>query len=205
MTYEVAAAERQERVRERVQAAVKRPSRKKVWEPPSIEDFARRRTILAFDQSLTNTGWVRFYVHRSRLVVLDRGTLKIAVASKGHTSTMDKADILKRRLEASRGGWSYDLVVGEVTPVVGYRLESSLMAGYVLRQVFPDVHFVSRQAALALLLPPDKRFEKKHSNEVKERYVSYADNQAPGRWNEHERDALMLGLTWLYQIQRDLS
>jgi hypothetical protein len=182
---------------------VKRPSRKKAWEAPSIEDFARRWVMLAFDQSLTNTGWVRFYVHHRRLTVLDRGTLKIAVASKGHTSTMDKADLLKSRLEASRGGWSFDLVVGEVTPVVGYRLESSLMAGYVLRQVFPQVHFVSRQAALALLLPPDQRFEKKYSNEVKDRYVSYVDNQAPGRWNEHERDALMLGLTRLHQIARE--
>ena len=197
---------REAAVRERVQAAVKRPSRKKVWEPPSIEDFAPGLKMLAFDQSLSHTGWINFTVSSGgALVIHSRGTMNVAVASKGHTSTMDKADILNTALirDLHRHG-SYDVVVGEVTPVMGYRLESSLLAGYVLRRTYPDVVFVSRQAALALLLPPDKRDEKKHSNEVLRRYATVEYPDVP-RWNEHQRDALMLGLTALWKIQRDLS
>lgn len=193
-------------LRERVQTATKRPSRKKVWEAPVIADFAQGLVVLALDQSLSSTGWVRFDIGatvKGRLTVWNRGTIKVAVASKGHTSTMDKADILKARLEANRSIMASDLQVAEVTPVVGYRLESSLVAGYVTRQVFPGVHFVSRQSALALLLPPDKREEKIHSKIVKDLYVPLLGDAEPRRWNEHQRDALMLGLTALWKIQQE--
>lgn len=197
---------REAALRERVQTATKRPSRRKAWEAPAVTDFATGICVRAFDQSLTNTGWVdiEIWPGLSEIRVWGRGTIKIAVASKGHTSTMDKADVLKQRLESFAGGWDGDLVVGEVTPVMGYRLESSLMAGYVLRQVYRKVDFVSRQSALALLLPPDKRHEKIHSRLVLERYL-LVGTAAQKRWNEHERDALMLALTRLHQMAQEGS
>lgn len=193
-----------ERVREAPKKAVRR---KKAWEAPANTDFLPHTRVLAFDQSLTHTGWVDFQVtSEGVLLVYRRGTINIAVATKGHVGTMDKADILKRALAKQSVG-TYMHIIGEMTPVQGWRLESSLLAGYVLRDAYPDVRFVSRQSALALLLPPEKRAEKKHSREVLARFpmteFHLLHGSGSSRWNEHQRDALMLGLTHLHQIAQE--
>lgn len=192
-------------LRERAKEAAKGRKQPKVWEAPHWSDFASDVRVVAFDQSLSNTGWVDFQMTSTGvLMVYRRGTIRSNVETKGHIGTMDKADSLKRALMGESAP-TYARIVGEVTPVMGHRLESSLLAGYVLRQVYPDVEFISRQTALALLLPLDQRKEKKHSREVLNRYASadasgvFSERAMP--WNEHQRDALMLGLTYLHRIK----
>ena len=56
--------------------------------------------------------------------------------------------------------------------------------------------------SLALLLPLDQRKDKKYSREVLNRYASIeVASDRVLRWNEHQRDALMLGLTYLHRIK----
>lgn len=189
-------------LRERAREAAKGRRKPKVWEAPHWSDFAPNVRVVAFDQSLTHTGWVDFEVgSQGALIIYGRGTINITVDSKGHVGTMDKADDLLDALR-DRSIPTYARIVGEMTPVVGYRLESSLLAGYVLRQAYRDVEFVSRQSALALLLPLDQRKDKKYSREVLNRYASIeVASDRVLRWNEHQRDALMLGLTYLHRIK----
>ena len=193
-------------LRERAKEAAMGRKQPKVWEAPHWSEFAPNVRVVAFDQSLTHTGWVDFEVgSQGALIIYGRGTINITVSTKGHVSTMDKADDLLDALR-DRHIPTYARIVGEMTPVVGYRLESSLLAGYVLRQAYRDVEFVSRQSALALLLPLDQRKAKKYSREVLNRYASVETaSDRTMRWNEHQRDALMLGLTRLHQIAKEAS
>lgn len=188
-------------VRERVRAA-KKPRAKKEWEPPAIEDFIESVEVLAFDQSLASTGWVLFTVDQGDLRLHQKGTLRNPIRNGGHIGTMDKADWLKSALVSEHiFTLSADLIVGEQTPVQGWRLESSLIAGYVLRQVFPKVEFVNRRTALSLLLPPEQRSDKKYAAEVVKRYDPVLGPYVRPTWNEHERDALMLGLTAIHRSE----
>lgn len=189
-------------VRDRVKAAKGLGKKRKKWEPITIEQMASNVTVAAFDQSLSATGWLTAVITRGKLHVLRRGTLRPPMPSvKGHHGSIVKAlmlaDLLRKADIMPWGGQ----VVAEQTPVAGYRLESSLLAGYVVAAEYPSTIFVGRQHALSLVLPPEQRFEKKHTKQVVDRYV-YEDHSLGVSWNEHQRDALLLAIAYLYDLEQ---
>jgi hypothetical protein len=190
-----------ERLRERVREA-KRPSRRKEWHQPTLAEFRPSWRVLAFDQSLVSTGWVLIEVASEQLVLHDKGTIHTRIRqADGHLGSIERAEDLAATMAIFGGLWAsvssvgYDDVIAEATPIVGYRLESSLLAAYVIRHNYGErVTFVSRQKAVSRLIPPEARTgSKRDTQHLLDTYLP----DGPKRWNEHERDALMLGLCHL--------
>lgn len=194
---------REDALRARARSAKRPQKKRKVWEPITVNQMAWRRTVTAFDQSLSATGWVSVVIERGKLHVMRRGTLRPEVPEgvKGHHGSILKAlslaELLRKEDIMPWGGQ----VVAEQTPVAGYRLESSLLAGYVVAAHYPRTIFVGRQHAQALVLPPDQRSEKRYAKQVVERYVAEDHSLGVG-WNEHQRDALMLAIAHLYDLEQ---
>lgn len=188
---------REDALRLRVKEA-KRPKGKKQWAAPEISDFAKGIIIMAIDQSLGNTGVVIMRMGDDGAHITARWTYQPKGTAKGHLGSLQKAtDLFDYLVLRDSVSSPLDLVVYEQTPIMGYRLESSLLAGLTVMLVHRDAQAYSRQSAYSLLLAPDRRSEKKFTREVVERYV-VEDLTHRKTWNEHERDALMLGLTGLH-------
>ena len=203
--------EMRESVREKA-AKGPRPS-KKVWTPPDPARFRHGR-VLAFDQTLTNTGVA--------LVVNDHAGLTVAYADligpfdrgdlRGFEETYSKAFRCEQVI-----AWHVstmmttsippDTIVHEMPSVQGYRTESSLMAGYFVRRAAHHeargvpVVAIQNQAMRTLLNHPHERYDKKFVKAAVESLIPKERRAKPHvhRWNEHVHDAVALALTHLYQ------
>lgn len=200
-----------EAMREKVQARKDETisRRKKVWTPPDPARF-RLGGVLAFDQTLTNTGYALVYSDHAGLMVVGAGVLEARTSLTGFEETYAKAERLERGIsEAVRYGAlaSVSAIVHEMPSVQGYRTESSLLAGYLVRRAARDyargipVVAVSNLAMKALLLPPGQRDEKKYVRQAVESLIPKERREKPmvQRWNEHVHDAVGLALTFLYE------
>lgn len=97
-----------------------------------IVPFDDLLVILAFDQSLANTGFALVF---GKKVILT-GNLKSKESLSGHEASLDRAVILYDEVHSLLERHKPDLVVYETPPVGGGRMirpESSLMAATVLR------------------------------------------------------------------------
>jgi hypothetical protein len=194
-------------VRERAREARKPKGKvKKVWEPPALEDFAQGIRVRAYDQSLGNTASVTLMVTPDGVHVTGRHVIHPKTDQVGHLGSLQKGCDLFSMVyieyctDQAAAVKAPEVIVMEQTPVRGYRLESSLLAGMAVMMVYPNVEIISRQSAYSLLVPPEDRQGKMGTRSVVERYVTQ-DFTAVIRktWNEHERDALVLGLTALHR------
>lgn len=174
------------------------------WTPPSIEDFAWEMTVQAFDQTLTNIGYVQFMIIKGEVRVADHRTIR-PKPSKGldsFTYGYEQASLLGDEVD--------DLllcsseVVFEMPAVTGYRIDSSKMAG---QAIYDRVHasrfhykavMVSKNHA-ATILTGNKDAGKP---EMAEAVARYAPETVSRKWNEHQRDALALGLAHLYDVKK---
>lgn len=188
--------------RERAAAGPK-PS-KKVWTPPDPARF-RHGSVFALDQTLSHTGYTLVQSDHTGLWVRMGDVLDVKTDRKGFEETYHKAEQLAPRLNGllfSATYWATD-IVHEMPSVQGYRTESSLIAGLLIRQAAKDhargvpVHTVSNQTMKTLLCPPGKRDEKKHVKAAVEALIP-KDRRTTHRWNEHVHDAVALALTHLY-------
>jgi hypothetical protein len=196
-------AEMRATVREK---AARRPkSRRTVWAPPDRSRF-RSGMVLSIDQTLRHTGFALVGSDGNGWLGVHTGDcFDIDSDEVGFEGTLDKADRLEQalnRLMIGAAMWAQE-IVHEIPAVRGYRLESSLMAAREVRRAAKawapglPVTAVSNQAMKALLLPPEKRLEKKYVREAVEALIP-ADQRDTKRWNEHVHDAVALGLTRLY-------
>lgn len=160
---------------------------------------------LAFDQTLGNTGVALLAdVGRGKPTVMSTWIVKRPDDDlKSFEATYARADSLKERLRAL---FAEDIYVTTLTAIVcempaahGYRTESSLMAGYVLRQVVAEldvdlsVTIVANQHAKKVLTG-NARATKAQVKAAVERECQMPT--APIKpWNEHTADAAMLGYT----------
>lgn len=199
---------RESDLRERVKEQHRRPPRRKQWRPVAQEEMLPATVVLGLDQSLTSTGWVLMQVLHGIVQVHAKGTVKTPrIDGRGHALTLARGHALRRELEALDRRLAKDpdlprprVVVAEQTPVMGYRLESSLLAGFVVGEIWPDVAYVANNTASAMFLPPDQRAEKKHTKALVPDRLTIGH----GRWNEHERDALMLAMARLHLLRKEL-
>ena len=193
-----------EQVRQRAAQAPK--GRRKQWTAPTSDQFAHG-SILAIDQTLTNCGFAMVTSSYKGLSVTSTGVIVTKTDKKGFEETYDKADQLERLLpELLIGAGVFATgIVMEMPAVAGYRTESSLMAGWLVRQAARQharglkVHMVSNTAMKALLCAPGQRHEKKYVRAAVESLIPEANRRGLRRWNEHVHDAVALALTHLYR------
>lgn len=182
---------------------------KKAWVAPTVEDFAHG-SVLSFDQTLTKTGF-SVVQHDSEGLRVVEGNLLIPKIGdeKGFEETYAKANAMEQAIQfvVIMLAPAIQDIVHEMPSVVGKRIESSLMAGHFVRRAAlhhargVPVHMVSNQTMKAILLPPEKRSEKKHVTQAVEALIP-KENRAVKRWNQDVHDSVALGLAVLYQRAR---
>jgi hypothetical protein len=180
-------------------AASQLASRPAPWTAPQLADFRALR-VIAFDPSLTSTGWVflrvRGWTPRDRLVVAAKGTLRVRTELTGYLGTYDKASRMRALIQEVI--WrEQDLrfpaaIAWEAPAVRGHRLESSLIAGLCVYEACGGAGSAisANHASWRLTGSPahDKR-------EIAAAVARYLPETAGRTWNEHERDALAIALT----------
>lgn len=170
------------------------------WAAPQPADF-RPLEVLAFDPSLSATGWVmlrvsRLVPERRRITVVSKGTLRVRVAANGYLGTYEKASRMKAQVEETLWreiDWRYPAVIAWEAPAVrGHRLESSLIAGYLVYQASHGAGLAVSANHASWQLTGDPSHGKDAIRQAVARYVPAA---AGRKWNEHERDALAIALS----------
>lgn len=196
-----------------VAAVTPKKSRKKAWTPPRAAelggyegDFAYG-LVQAFDQTLSSTGMVIIRSNEAGVHLLAAAMIcppKSDLASI--EATYAKADAIEKGIRMARQGLalSADWVAFERPPIAGKRIESSLLAGReVHRATGGTAYMVDNRHAKAVLVGRagnrDNPVTKAHVKEVVERYLTPATAMP---WNEHIRDAAMLGLVHLFDMKQ---
>ena len=196
-------------LRERIRGVAKPPHRKKnEWVAPRVDEFAEKIRVLCFDQSVNNTGVVMLWADYGRVTVWSQQTLvpdkdpDLFSVDRIIQRAVSQDEFIREAICEARADGKVDAVVVERTPLEGYRTESSLLASFSIHRLAPEilgvpVTVVANNHAKAVMLAPNRRSEKIHTKDLLDRY------RIPGRWNEHTRDALLLGLTHLYDVKKD--
>lgn len=172
------------------------------WTPPSLSDFAHG-LVQSYDQSLSNTGVVLLRaspvgIHLlAAQMIRPRGT-----DAKSIEGSYARADGIEDGIRRSRTGLaaSADAVVYERTPVKGQRIESILLAGREIHRATQGraVMVDNRHAKAVIVGRAGTRAHPVTKADVKEAVERYVTPNDTMPWNEHIRDAVMLGLTWLH-------
>ena len=191
----------------REQVAGQLDRRDEPWAPPELDDF-RRCKVLAFDPSLSATGWVHLRVSRigaaHRISVLARGTLRIRTAETGYMATYERASRLRCLVDEvvwreQHYNWP-SVIAWEAPAVRGHRLESSLIAGL---QVYEASHragtAISANHASSLLCG-NPLHDKQEIAAAVLRYVPGSDART---WNQHERDAAAIALAYSLDLEEE--
>lgn len=190
------------RVCDRSTKTGRRRSPKHDWTPPTLEDFAQDQNVLAFDQALVNTGWALLRTEPEGVRLLATGTIK--TKSHPHLTglryTFDQLDQIHRQLQELRDQFlnrTY-VTVGEYPNVGGgYRTDASMMAAREIHRLFPTTRWVSNTHARAVLAGPQGKESKRELHNTLVQHLI----ELPRRWNEHQRDAVALGMTYLYDLK----
>jgi hypothetical protein len=197
-----------EQARTRLAASRTVPQRP-AWHPPSLADFARGVLVLAFDASLSNTGWVAFLVTAGGVDIQGHGTIKPKAADGGYLGTWQKAYHLRKRLWEENLVLRYmrqpDVLKAVEAPVVGagHRKESSLIAGMTVWMECDPVEVVSATHVSAVLLGDPRIRSDVRKPAVKEAVCRLVPEAAGRGWDEHQRDALGVGFTMLYDLKEE--
>lgn len=192
-----------EQWRERVREHNKPRPRRRVWHPPTLDDFAFG-VCLNFDQTLSKTGW-SLVRSADGLTVADSGTLGGIVEAQGFDGTFVKGLRVFYEMDELllAYGEEVDVIVHEMPSVHGFRTESSLLAAYALRlaadqrDLTDKIVMISRQRAFANIVGP-KEYLKKYVTEAVNDLVPPERRQGD-RWNQDVHDSVLLGLQWLHE------
>lgn len=170
---------------------------KNVAENGPVRRFFREIKILAFDQTLTNTGWAKVDCYDQSVEAC--GMISPTAPNlKSFELTFEKARQLEEAVVNLLDLYKYDIdvVAVEMPAVVGYRTESSLIAA---EKVFtacrivglPKPVIISRQHAAAVVAGNGKA-DKRETGAAVDAMITSRPNG--GKWNEHIRDAVLLAL-----------
>jgi Holliday junction resolvasome RuvABC endonuclease subunit len=187
-------------------ASSRRKIVKEAWEPPRRADFAPGQPVMAFDASLSNTGWVLLSVTYGGLFVHAKGTIRPQTELTGYRETWRKAVILRQSLdEMSHVAIGASHIAAEAPMVAGgHRTESSLVAGLqVVQWAAPrPVTDVGATHVSSVLLGSGRVPREERKAAIKAAVARYIPGSADRSWNEHERDAAAVGLTHLHDLAR---
>jgi hypothetical protein len=179
------------------------------WEPPALSVLACGIRILAFDASLANVGWVLFSACHG-ITVERHGTIHPRQQADGYLGTWQRAKDLRFELwsqELTQHMHNPEILKAVEAPVVGagHRKESSLMAGAQVWMECDACAVISATHVSAVLLGDPKILSRDRKPAVKAAVLRYVP-EAQGRgWDEHQRDALSVGLTRLFDMQQEAA
>jgi hypothetical protein len=187
-------------LRDQVMAS-RRAAHGALWTPPEGFDFRPCR-VLVFDPALSNTGWVKFRVSwlgrkAPRFAVEERGTLRVKTDQPGYLGTYDKASRMRGLIQEvvwREQGYHlpYD-IAWEAPAVAGRRLESSLIAGFLVYEAANRVGTAVSANHASYQLTGNPSHDKRAIAAAVARYVPESEGRT---WNEHQRDALAIGLSF---------
>lgn len=192
-------------IRKRTSEFLARQSDPKVWTRPEPPDFLWGKPLQVLDQSLGNCGLVRFEITDDGMIIVWAVMTLRPKIDPEYTSF---------RASYEKTFWLREQLVGELLPITtvmetpavgGHRIESSLLAGYAVWDVVrdsqdqPPAMVSKRHVGLVLCNSADAS-----KSEIREAVGWYlpASLASSGGWNQHTRDALAIGLTYLYDLKR---
>jgi Holliday junction resolvasome RuvABC endonuclease subunit len=189
-------------------AGSRRKSAQEAWEPPQLADFAPGITVMAFDGSLGNTGWVRLLHLAGDVLIIQKGTIRPKTELDGYLGTWERAAQLRMELEALGHlaiGCSY---IAVEAPMVagGHRTESSLVAGLQVWQWAAHRAGIARRLDVGathvskVLLGSARVSKDDRKNAIKAAVARYIPGSEGRGFNEHERDAAAIALTVLHDL-----
>lgn len=173
----------------------KNPKVKPDYRPPRHEDFEWGR-VLAWDPSLANTAWVVLDVGPERIQVTAHGVIKATVPAVGFAGTFAIVPGLWQGIRKVLYRYPEGRSVIEMPVVRGERTDSSLVAGVLIQAAraemcIPAAKMVARDHA-ASVLAGDRHASKAASGAVVDALLAPQRPATP--WNEHTRDAALVGL-----------
>lgn len=185
--------------------------RQQEWVAPTLADLAIG-SVLAFDQTFSKTGWVFLTSYDDSLHVVAKGVIKEPPTQwSGFEDTLVRALWMSERIAHVVGIYKDSqptcvpqppAVVHEMPAVKGYRPESSLLAALAVRQAASahdlPVFMVSNTHMRRVLTPPGSD----PTSKVPVRLAVSRYRDTSKGWNQDERDALALGLTFLYDRKK---
>lgn len=192
-------------LRERIKQAEKpKRGKRKDFTPVEASELAYG-SVLAFDQSLTKTGWVQMKNYPKGLRIYRGGVLfpHYERSLKGFEATFAKDISVDSQISRIISGASgqVEAVVHEMPAVMGYRLESSLMAAAAIRRAaaknWLPVVMVSRQRAYSTFV--GSAYAEKSEGTRAVNALFPAHRRETERWTQDVHDAVLLGLTYLYE------
>jgi hypothetical protein len=177
--------------------------RVELWTPPEGTAFKPVK-VLAFDPSLSATGWAHLRVSwvyiaaepEVRIRLIAKGTLRVRTAERGYRGTYDKASRMKALIEETC--WREtdlrfpSLIAWEAPAVVGHRLEASLIAGFCVYEASNRAGVAVSANHASYRLTGSPAHDKHAIGAAVARYVA---GTAGRTWNHNERDALAIALT----------
>jgi hypothetical protein len=198
--------------RQQLHEARKSVPAKPPWSPPAVTDFLPETRILAFDASLVNVGWVVLVV-KDRVVVEGHGTIHPGDHGEaGYMATWQRARGLKAALrETVVARYIRDpetLKAVEAPPSGGglHRVESTLIAGMTCwMECGADCAAVSATHVSAVLLGDHQISSRERKPAVKAAVLGYVPEARGRGWDEHQRDALSVGLTRLFDLKEEAA
>jgi hypothetical protein len=181
-------------------------SKAKAWTPVTNDRLAYG-TVLAFDQTLSKTGFSVVRHDHTGLHVIEGNLILAATDSVGFEETYAKAAYMEHAIDKVTMFLSagIDCIVHEMPAVTGHRTESSLMAGYFVRRAAhlsaPSVPVVmlSKRSAAALLIPPDKDRSSKANMTQAVNALIPRENRQTKRWNQDVHDSVALAVLRLHR------
>ena len=184
----------------------RKPRGEEPWRPPSWSDFYQSVRVLAFDATLSHCGWAGITAWDDRIEVWARGTVNTSTQRQSYLGTWDRAAELHRELGLIDNSCGYGARIVVEAPSVGggSRTESSLIAGLLVTMLRPEggCTAVSATHVSAVLLGDPRVRSAERKKQVRSAVVRLIPEAAGRDWNEHQRDAVATGLTWLYDEAR---
>jgi hypothetical protein len=169
--------------------------------------FQASGTVVCFDQSIANTGWVYVTSGPEGVLLRDCGSIPILPEGypRGHEGTLMRGDVLGSKIERILNTIPGDVHVLHETPPIATgkmsRPESSLVAAAVIRQVARrlglPVSMVANQHSKKVLVG-NGNADKKQWHKALDR-LPWSSHVGAKPTNEGQRDAFCLALTYLLE------
>ena len=175
------------------------------WHPPLAGQFRHRMPVRAWDATLSHCGWVIAERVDREVRVYDRGTIHLDTCLTGYLSTWEKARLLRAEVRDLLDSYPGLTEVVESPVVKGNRLESSLIAGMTIWLETAGAAQVSRTHVFSVLTGNPRLKSADGKKAVKAAVARYVPESATRKWDEHQRDALAVALTYLYDQNQTMD
>lgn len=173
------------------------------WRAPEPGDLAADCPVLTWDATLSHCGWAVIQARDWGIQVYARGCINPVTELTGYMGTWDKARQLRSEIETNLIRFPDVHRVIEAPAVHGSRTESSLIAGMLIWHDDPRrTTVVSATHVSAVLLGDPKVRSSERKKRIREAVIRLVPEAAGRGWNEHQRDAVATGLTYLYDLRR---